>query len=128
MTIRIWLDDLRVPVDHDWVSVDTLEETDAFFDAQKSAPEDQDIWVWAKTSASCIAILEQFQKREIEYKEISFDHDLGGDDTSRPVMYWIIENEFFPTDVVYIHTANPIGNEYLTGMAKRYMPDHIRVR
>jgi len=101
MTIRIWLDDLRTP------------------------PVG---WVWVKDSASAIETLAEFQKLGTDYEVISFDHDLGGDDTSRRVMMWIIENEFFPTSEVFVHTANPVGRTWLVGTAERYMPDHVRVR
>lgn len=49
-------------------------------------------------------------------KIISFDHDLGGDDTSRPVIKYLEEKAFFgklPDMELYIHSANPVGREYL---------------
>ena len=101
MGIRIWLDDLRTP------------------------PVG---WVWVKDSATAIEMLSEFQRLGTEYELISFDHDLGGDDTSRRVLMWIIENEFFPTDEVFVHTANSVGREFLVGTAKRYMPEHVKVR
>jgi hypothetical protein len=52
---------------------------------------------------------------------ISFDHDLGGDDTSRPVMLFMIENGIWP-DTLRFHTANPVGREWIVGMAERYAP------
>lgn len=101
MTKRIWLDDERVPK----------------FDG----------WTWVKTSQEAIDLLTAMRDAGEEYEIISFDHDLGGDDTSRRVMYWIIEHEFFPTSEVFIHTANNVGREYLYGMAERYMPEHVKV-
>ncbi len=50
---------------------------------------------------------------------ISFDHDLGGDDTSRKFIYWLIDylidnNDSFPKDFkFYVHSQNPIGAEWL---------------
>jgi hypothetical protein len=66
---------------------------------------------------------------------VSFDHDLGyswedghdlvdggvRDDTSRPVLLWMIENDIWPAEI-RIHTANPVGHEWLTGMVARYGP------
>jgi len=102
MGIRIWLDDLREPT--------------------------YDGWTWIKDSATAIEFLSALKENNSQYEIISFDHDLGGDDTSRSVMNWIIENEFFPTHEVFIHTANPIGKSWLQGTAQRYMPEHVVVR
>lgn len=50
---------------------------------------------------------------------ISFDHDLGGEDTTRPVVLYMCEFDFFPNKA-YVHSANPVGIEWLTGMLDRY--------
>ena len=50
---------------------------------------------------------------------MSLDHDLGGDDTSRRIVLWMCENEFWPDEVV-VHSANPVGVEWLEGMIARY--------
>lgn len=65
--------------------------------------------------------------RHAELEEISFDHDLGGDDTTRPVMLWMIENDVWP-DRIFVHTANPVGRTWLVEMAKRYAPEHVEVK
>lgn len=38
-----------------------------------------------------------------------------------PVVLWLCENDRWPPEV-RIHTANPVGREWLTGMARRYGP------
>jgi hypothetical protein len=43
------------------------------------------------------------------------------DETTRPIMLWMCEHDFWPTEL-YIHTANPCGQEWLVGMALRYAP------
>lgn len=101
MGTRIWIDDLRLP------------------------PEG---WVWVKTSDAAIEVLAEFKHLGSEYEVISFDHDLGGDDTSRRIMMWMIENESFPTDEVFVHTANSVGRQYLVGTAQRYFPSNVKVR
>lgn len=53
--------------------------------------------------------------------EISFDHDLGGDDTTRPVALWLAEHDAWPP-VVRVHTANPVGRDWLEGIITRYGP------
>lgn len=49
--------------------------------------------------------------------EISFDHDLGGDDTAFDFIYWM-ENEIvfdgrkFPDNFKFsVHSSNPVGKE-----------------
>lgn len=56
------------------------------------------------------------------FTHISFDHDLGGDDTSRRVVLWLCENSEpnkWPA-TASVHSMNPIGREWLTGMIQRY--------
>ena len=52
---------------------------------------------------------------------MSLDHDLGGEDTPRPVVIWFCEADYWPTEVV-VHSANPVGIEWLEGMIERYKP------
>lgn len=73
-------------------------------------------WYWAETSADALEWLSRF-----DCDEISFDHDLGGDDTTRPVVLWMAEHNDWPT-VCRVHTANPVGREWLVGMINRYGP------
>jgi len=51
----------------------------------------------------------------ILYNEIWLDHDLGGDDTSMPIVDWLSERAFndnpYPIDRIVIHTANPVGSK-----------------
>jgi len=75
-----------------------------------------DGWTWAKSSTEAIALLAAG-----EFAAISLDHDLGGDDTTRPVVLWLCEHARWPAEVL-VHTANPVGREWLTGMARRYGP------
>ncbi|MBA5846182.1 MULTISPECIES: cyclic-phosphate processing receiver domain-containing protein [Gordonia] len=75
-----------------------------------------DGWAWAKTSAEAIGML-----TDHAVTEPSLDHDLGGDDTTRPVVLWMCEHEVWP-EVVRVHSANPVGVEWLTGMVDRYRP------
>jgi hypothetical protein len=75
-----------------------------------------DGWTWAKTSSEAIVLLGKSR-----FDAISFDHDLGGDDTTRRVVLWLCENDAWPP-VVHVHTANPVGRDWLVGMAERYGP------
>lgn len=94
--MKLWVDDLREP------------------------PES---WTWAKTSAEAINLLVQAGERGHVVEEISLDHDLGGDDTTRPVMRWMCDPDNHWPDKVHCHTANPVGREYLEGMIRRYKPE-----
>ncbi|GAA3880826.1 hypothetical protein GCM10022243_51800 [Saccharothrix violaceirubra] len=75
-----------------------------------------DGWLWAKTSAEAVRVFE-----DGPVDAVSFDHDLGGDDTTRPVVLWLCERDVWPP-VVHVHTANPVGRDWLVGMSRRYGP------
>lgn len=99
--MKLWIDDLREPPD--------------------------DSWVWAKTSAEAISEMEAYTHEGMLWvprEVISFDHDLGGDDTTRPVLMWMIDNQF-RFDEYRFHTSNPVGHEWLKGTAERYLSEHI---
>lgn len=96
--MRLWIDDLRTP------------------------PADD--WTWVQTSAAALWYLDIWIRDGIgvDGLTISFDHDLGGDDTTRPVMLWLCDNDVGVwIDEVRIHTANPVGREWLQGMTERYL-------
>lgn len=77
----------------------------------------------AKTSEEAISSL---MFASWTWDEVSFDHDLGGDDTTRAVMLWMIENDAWPRAIT-IHTGNPVGREWLLGMANRYAPAEVEI-
>lgn len=93
--IKIWLDDER--------------------------PRPDDSWFATKHSNIAILLLRACLRKGIIVEAISLDHDLGGDDTSRPVVLWMAEHQFWP-DKVYVHTANPVGREFLEGITNHYGP------
>ncbi|QLF83458.1 hypothetical protein SEA_NICEHOUSE_245 [Rhodococcus phage NiceHouse] len=94
-----------------------------WIDDIREAPND---WLWCKTSTEAIWFLELWKQFQIEFDVVAFDHDLGGDDTTRVCVLWIIENEFFPKEVQML-TANPVGYEWIQGMVNRYFPDETVV-
>ncbi len=96
--INVWIDDLRTP------------------------PES---WVWCKTSGQAISFLKVCVNFGLPVQCVSFDHDLGGDDTTRPVILWMCENDWWPADA-RAHTANPVGREWIEGMVQRYGPGITR--
>lgn len=78
-------------------------------------PPPETDWYWAMTSAEAIALL-----RDDKFSEVSFDHDLGDNDTTRPVVLWLCENPTQWPDYCSVHSMNPIGREWLIGMIERY--------
>lgn len=107
---RLWVDDLRTPPDsrpHPYNAGQTIS----------------DGWWWARTSKQAINSLSYHNAGPGErYDEMSLDHDLGGDDTTRPVVLWLCEHPQAWPDRVVVHSANPVGREWLEGMIARYKP------
>lgn len=88
--IRLWLDDIRDPVKFGRIG-----------------------WVWAKTYEDAV----EYTKR-YDVIEMSLDHDLtyhqtvgydDGENTGYSFVCWMEENEIFPVDGVWVHSANPSG-------------------
>lgn len=94
-----------------------------FVDDERPVPDHT--WVLAQRSRDAIDILTMCKASGSTLDVLSLDHDLSTviaeDDTARPIMLWMCENEWWPTDL-YVHTANPYGEEWLVGMARRYGP------
>ncbi|BDH56476.1 cyclic-phosphate processing receiver domain-containing protein [Tsukamurella sp. PLM1] len=90
-----------------------------FVDDLRDPPEAT--WTVARTSAEALEILQS----GAQVDELSLDHDLGGEDTSRPIVLWLAEQDRWPA-VVRVHSANPVGVEWLTGMVERYGPGVTR--
>lgn len=82
-----------------------------------------DGWIWSKTSANTIDTLMLAYPDIVD--EMSLDHDLGGDDTTRPIVLWLCENPQYWPKVVRVHSANPVGVHWLEGMIARYQPDSV---
>ena len=88
-----------------------------WFDDLRPMPEEFDIWI--KTSEECMAfILEHSTKIEL----ISFDHDLGGEDTAIPVAKMLERlayfNEINPIKW-RVHSANPEGKRNLIAALRK---------
>lgn len=94
--MKLWVDDLR--------------------------PRPDESWGLVKTSKEALAVLKEFPGF---VSEISLDHDLGGNDTTRSIVRWMAANDEWP-DIVRVHTQNPVGREWLEGMIERYGPGVTR--
>ncbi|ENH6339639.1 hypothetical protein ABWH74_002989 [Burkholderia vietnamiensis] len=98
MSYRLFIDDIRDPMEPDWYV--------------------------ARTSSEAIMLLETLGCP----REISFDHDLGGTDTAMLVVKRLVEIDldsggvFFPNNFVYtVHSANPVGRENIRGLMDQYL-------
>lgn len=71
-------------------------------------PPDWD-WLWARSSAEAITLLDTYP-----VNHISFDHDLGGDDTAMRVAVVIEkrahDDTMGPVEWA-VHSANPVGRD-----------------
>lgn len=93
-------------------------------DDERPAP---DGWSWAKTSEHAIRALHSATKStDMNITDMSLDHDLGGDDTTRRVVLWLCEMGVPWPERVYVHSANPVGREWLEGMIEHYGPGVTR--
>ena len=79
-------------------------------------------WVIARSSSEAIELV----KTKGIPSFISFDHDLGGDDTAMKFIWFLINShiegsiEAFPTSY-YVHSQNPIGVENIKGLMESYI-------
>lgn len=82
-------------------------------------------WLWVKTSREAMKALV-----DANVVEVSFDHDLGGDDTAMPAAKWIEEMAYLNINRPvrwHVHSANPVGrqNIFCTLLrAERFWREH----
>jgi len=86
-------------------------------DDERPAPEG---WLWAKNSHEAVGVL-SYEWPAGRVTDLSLDHDLGGEDTTRSVVTWMVMHGIWP-ERIYVHTANPVGREWLEGMINKYGP------
>lgn len=91
--MKLWVDDLRPPPGDDWL--------------------------WYRTSFDALTALAIARDCKMRLEVASLDHDLGGDDTTRPIIMWMCEHNLW-FDEMRVHTQNPVGREWLEGMIERY--------
>lgn len=80
-------------------------------------PKNPEQWSIVRSSEQAI----EFVKKNGVPEHISFDHDLGGNDTSRVFVLWLMGeliegNLCFPDCFSFnVHSANPIGSDWIRG-------------
>lgn len=77
-------------------------------------------WRWAKNSRDAIWLLQNpsIDGEVTKFDYMSLDHDLGGEDTARPIIYFLIENPQWWPDRIDVHSKNPVGAKWLRDMIK----------
>ena len=94
-----------------------------FIDDLRDPPEGEYYDSVARSSDAAIAIMEQNGCPSY----ISFDHDLGGEDTAMRVVNWMIKKDmdepgWIPDPFNWdVHSANPIGKENINSKLLCYM-------
>ena len=90
-----------------------------FLDDLRSPPDGT--WVVARSVAAAKVYITEYG---VPY-QVSFDHDLGGQDTPA-LLHWLIEKhldeELDITGItVSVHSANPVGRENILGLWFSFM-------
>lgn len=94
---KLWIDDIRNPLDENWII--------------------------ARTSKEAINYIMRNGLPDI----ISFDHDLGGEDTSMEVVKFIINDDLDKNSSelrnfkFFVHSANPVGAKNISETLNGYL-------
>ncbi|MCK8616212.1 cyclic-phosphate processing receiver domain-containing protein [Gordonia sp. C13] len=75
-----------------------------------------DGWVWATTSDEAIARLSEYDV--VPCPSIT----TSAGTTPRSVVPWMYAHESWPSGEIRVHSANPVGAEWLTGPIDRFRP------
>lgn len=88
-----------------------------FLDDERTS---RDQWITVRTVQQAIDLIEGHDGNYM----ISLDHDLGGDLTSREIIFWMIENNKHPI-AADSHSANPVGRAWLEAALQYDFPQPI---
>jgi hypothetical protein len=93
-----------------------------FIDDERYPPDDGTKWVIVRSSEQAAKALIELGTPEF----ISYDHDLGGEDTSMKFIYFMVDMYLsghisqFPTNY-YVHSQNPIGKRNIEGLLECFI-------
>jgi len=91
-----------------------------FLDDERDPPEDGREWIVVRSSSDAIEMVQLNGFPEF----ISFDHDLGGDDTAMLFVRFLMDklavNEMERPFTYYVHSQNPIGRDNIIGALDGY--------
>ena len=94
-----------------------------FIDDERYPPGEASNWQIVRSSAEAIAFI---QLRGVP-AFISFDHDLGGEDTAMVFIRWLIEMDLdhpgsIPKNFAYdVHSQNPVGARNIRALLDNYL-------
>lgn len=95
-----------------------------FLDDERFPPERGQAWNIVRSSREAI----EWCERHGAPSFISFDHDLGGDDTALKVVHWLIDRDldaayaWLPEDFDFVvHSQNPVGAQNIEGLLRHYL-------
>ena len=81
-------------------------------------------WLILRSSAEAIEYVQDHGMPEY----CSFDHDLGGDDTTMVFLKWLVDfdmdndGKIIPENFTYdVHSANPVGVKNISGLLQNYL-------
>lgn len=93
-----------------------------YLDDERTPKTDQD-WIIVRSFAEAVAYVAENGIPEY----ISFDHDLGLEESGYDFAKWLVEQELdghhmFPDEFEYnVHSANPIGAANIVGILDSYL-------
>lgn len=95
-------------------------------DARQPAPGG---WYWVTSSRQALRLLEMARSAGLEIRECSLSHDLDPEtaqsaeptDTTRPVVQWMCENDYFPR-ILRVHHAKRDDRQWLESVLGRHAP------
>lgn len=98
-----------------------MNNTKLWIDDCRNPPNDS--WIIARTSKQAMDSIKHFGIPNV----ISFDHDLGGDDTAMNVVHFIV-NEWLNNTInipknfeYFVHSANPVGADNIRGLMNNFL-------
>ena len=97
--IKIFIDDIRIPVEKDWIPVSTVKEA-------KNIIQDSDNFILSLD-------------HDLGEKE-------GIELTTRPLLLWCIENNHIP-QAAAIHSSNPVGVQWIKECLRYDFPHPIPI-
>lgn len=100
-------------------------------DDERDFREERDHIV-VRTSEAALDTLYVLREQDSPLTELWLDHDLGGDDTTMPIVDMLAEAAFngepYPVRQVYVHSMNNVGAERILRSLRNYGYAAMRVK
>ena len=116
--VRIYLDDIRTPIDEDWV---VCRDYNEFVDRITDIGLENIYMISLDHDLGETAIREYFKNVKNNYiLDYSNIHEKTGYDCAK----WLVEesmNKEIPLPLVMVHSANPIGSSNIMGYINNYL-------